>query len=130
MLLVTPMCVRAQERFQSGPHKGFTKTKLEHMIVEIDEVLTVPDIGGVVNRAVGEGEGLEHALVEIRGPGQGGKVVGVRTNKQGEFRFGRRRAGLYRFKISMEGFRSVVGTILVDKSAPRRPLTFRMEPGV
>ena len=103
----------AQERFETGWLKGFTKSSTEHVIVVGDEPFTVRAVRGVVLDATGaEREGV---VVEIRD--QTGQIRGTNTNGQGRFNLHGVPEGRYRFKVTLNGFQSVVGDVAVTKKA-------------
>jgi hypothetical protein len=82
--------------------------------------------GSIKNPA---GEPLPEVIIEIRD--SAGKVSGVQTNEQGEFRMPHVAIGAYDFKFTKNGFQSIVGTIEVSKSAPRKDrIVFEMKLGV
>ena len=58
----------------------------------------------------------------------------TKSNQQGRFRFGRMPDGAYTIKLTMNGFRSVVGTIAVQRSLKSseagEPFRIYMLPGV
>lgn len=75
------------------------------------------------------GQPLPEVIIEIRN--SAGKVSGVQTNERGEFRMPHVAIGTYDFKFTKNGFQSIVGTIEVSKSVPRKDrIVFEMKPGV
>jgi len=54
-------------------------------------------------------------VVEIRD--EAGRVRGTKTNRKGLFRLGGVRKSTYKFKVTMNGFKSVVGDVVVSKKA-------------
>lgn len=106
----------SQERFGreefSGELRGFTKSGTEHIIEHWPEVLTVASVSGEIRAATND-EPLANALFEIRGPGESERVVGTKTNRDGAFRLKKVRAGAYAFKVTLNGFQSVVGRLCV-----------------
>ena len=107
----------AQERFQEGPLKGFTKSSLESWTVEYANPFKVQSIRGQVFDRTSYP--LPEVTFEVRGPGKSEKIKGTVTDKNGRFKIKRVAEGRYKFKATKDGFRSVVGTIIVDKQAQR-----------
>jgi len=132
MLWIVMLCLlwSPQERIESGRFKGFSKSPTEHMIEDFDRMPVVRRFEGTV--VIKErNEPMEGVLVELRGPGEGKAVTGVRTNKRGAFRFGSVPEGLYAFKMTKNGFRSIVGQVEIKRSAKKHvPLRFEMLFGV
>ncbi len=60
---------------------------------------------------------MEDVLVEIRD--DAGRVTGTKTNRRGAFKLSGVPKGTYRFKVTMNGFQSVVGDVVVSKKANR-----------
>jgi len=74
---------------------------------------------------------LEGVLVEIRGPGTTEKIKRAVSNRQGRFRFGRISDGEYTVKVTLNGFRSVVGSVSVRRSVKEcKPLRIELLHGV
>ncbi|MCL6566971.1 MAG: carboxypeptidase-like regulatory domain-containing protein [Acidobacteriia bacterium] len=109
----------AQERFQSGELKGFTKSPTEHIITRIDDPITVSSVRGLVVFS-GKDEPLKDVLFEIRGPGNQERIRAAKTGSDGRFKIGRVPEGIYTFKATRDGFQSVVGTLIVSKRTDRR----------
>lgn len=110
----------SQERFGrdefSGELHGFSKSASEHIINRFPEVITVTTVDGAIRAATSD-EPLPNALFEIRGPGDSERVVGTRTNREGSFRLKRIHPGEYVFKVTLDGFQSVVGRLRVVPDA-------------
>ena len=103
----------AQERFETGWLKGFTKSPTEHIIDEPDKPFTVRAVKGVVLDP--SGAEMEGVVVEIRdGAGQ---IRGTKTNRKGTFKLSGVPKGTYKFKVTMNGFQSVVGDIIISNKA-------------
>jgi hypothetical protein len=109
----------AQERFQSGELKGFTKSPTEHIISRVDEPFAVSSVRGSVVFS-GKDEPLKDVLFEIRGPGNLERIRAAKTGADGRFKIGRVPEGTYTFKATRDGFQSVVGTLVVSKKADRK----------
>jgi hypothetical protein len=105
----------AQERFDSGPLKGFTKSPIEHIVVELEKPFEVRQLKGAVFDPNGAAVG--DALVELRsGDGQ---IRGAETDSMGRFQFRRMPDGEYKFKVTLAGFQSVVGVVRVLRKTKR-----------
>ena len=103
----------AQERFETDWLKGFTKSPTEHIIDEPEKPFTVRAVRGVVldpSRAEMDG-----VVVEIRD--EAGRITGTKTNRKGMFKLSGVPKGRYKFKVTMNGFQSVVGDVIVSKKA-------------
>ncbi len=98
----------------------FTKSPNEHSIHQIEEPFRVRMIAGTISTAAGEG-GRAGVLLEIQGPDDERTVRHVLTDKHGHFKIPKVPEGNYRFKASLYGFESVIGTIIFSKHAPQAP---------
>jgi hypothetical protein len=103
----------AQERFETGWLQGFTKSPTEHMIDEPDKPFTLHAVRGVVLDP--NGAEMDGVVVEIRD--EAGRIRGTKTNRKGTFKLSEVPKGTYKFKVTMNGFQSVVGNIVVSKKA-------------
>jgi len=124
MLLSIPLQTQhliAQQRFDSGPHKGFLKSPTEHIIVEISEAFEVKDIRGVVSDV--SGNPLPDVDFEIRD--SFGRVRESKTDRLGRFKIRNASPGNYSFKVTRDGFQSVVGKIIVSKK-PHNNVSIRL----
>jgi len=93
----------------------FTKSSSEHIINPIEKPFQVYSVAGTI-RTERSGDALAEVLFEIEGPGTTRKIRHARTDKHGHFRISRVPRGTYRFKATLEGFQSVMGTIIVSDS--------------
>jgi hypothetical protein len=105
----------AQERFETGWLKGFTKSPTEHIIDQPDKPFTLSSVRGVVLDP--SGSGMDGVVVEIRD--EAGRIRGTKTNRKGTFKLGGVPKGTYKFKVTMDGFRSIVGDIVVSKKSTK-----------
>ena len=103
----------AQERFETGWLKGFTESPTEHIIDEPDKPFTLRAVRGVVLDA--SGAEMDGVVVEIRD--EAGRIRGTKTNRKGTFKLSGVPKGTYKFKVTMNGFQSVVGDIIISKKA-------------
>jgi len=124
---------QAQERFGAGELKGFTKLPAEHIIERLKEISVMRRVEGFVGSKELD-RPLEGVLIEIRGPGKSERFSTTKSNHQGRFQFGRTPNGVYTVKLTLRGFRSVVGTISVESSLKvsqaSEPFRIEMLPGV
>jgi len=128
--LAATLVALAQERFETGELKGFTKSPTEHIIERLRDSPTIRSVEGSVHSEALK-KPLEGVLVEIRGPGATEKIKSAVSNRHGRFRFGRVPDGQYTIKVTLNGFRSVVGTVSVRRSAKEsKPLRIDMLHGV
>ena len=96
-----------------APVPKFTKSPTEHIIDEPDKPFTVRAVKGVVLDP--SGAEMEGVVVEIRdGAGQ---IRGTKTNRKGTFKLSGVPKGTYKFKVTMNGFQSVVGDIIISNKA-------------
>ncbi len=128
VLVVTVISAFAQGRFgneHGGRFKGFTKSIGEHIMNEFDGV---PELRSVRGQIVEEssGVGLQNAIFELRREDPDARVRGVRTKADGRFQIGGLAAGTYVFKVTLDGFQSVYGRLIVTKKAAKRN-TLRIE---
>ncbi|HET6176186.1 MAG TPA: carboxypeptidase-like regulatory domain-containing protein [Candidatus Sulfotelmatobacter sp.] len=85
----------------------------EHIIDEPDKPFTVRAVEGVVLDP--SGAEMEGVVVETRdGAGQ---IRGTKTNRKGTFKLGGVPEGTYKFKVTMNGFQSVVGDVMISNKA-------------
>ncbi len=101
----------AQDRFESGPHKGFTRSPTEHIIVEIESHFEVQSVHGVIKDPVGYP--MPDVTFEIRT--ESGRMREAKTDKMGRFKISGATAGTYSFKATKDGFQSVIGKIVAAK---------------
>ncbi len=115
----------AQERYASGPYQGFVKERPELNKTESPDALKVADVRGVVVR--GEDEPLPEVWFEIRD--KSGDVRSVLTDSSGRFEIPDAPPGKYEFKVTRDGFQSLIGTIIVSPKFSQRPLHLQIELG-
>lgn len=107
----------SQERFDTGPHKGFLKSPTEQIIVEIQQPYRVKSVHGIIRDATGHP--LPETDFEIRD--SYGRVQGSKTDRFGRFKISNISSGDYIFKATRNGFQSVVGKITVSKKFDTDP---------
>jgi hypothetical protein len=125
-LLLVMLC-SAQERFESGWLKGFTKSPTEHIIDQPEKPFTVSAAKGVVLDP--SGVAMHGVLVEVQDTA--GRMRAAKTDSNGRFELHGLKNGTYRFKVTFNGFQSVVGEIIVSRKAQRgEEVTIPMKVGV
>ncbi|HEV2467943.1 MAG TPA: carboxypeptidase regulatory-like domain-containing protein [Candidatus Sulfotelmatobacter sp.] len=108
----------------------FTKSPTEHIIDQIEDPFRVRTVMGTITTTAGE-EGRADVLLEIEGPNDERIVRHTLTDKHGRFKISKLPEGNYRFKATLYGFQSVMGTIIVSKHAPATAdIRIEMRPGV
>lgn len=115
--LIVTGAVRGQTRIQDGPYKGFTASRVEMIIIELQKPFEARVVQGVVVDQ--SGYPLPEALFELRSDSSG-VIVGTKTNSKGSFRFGSLSEGTYTFKATKDGWQSVTGKIIVSRRARRK----------
>lgn len=96
----------------------FTRSPIEHIINEIDQPFVVRSVVGTIILPYGGGP-IAGVLFEIRGPGTDRKIRRCKTDDKGRFMMGRVPEGTYRFKATLGGFQSEMGTIVVSRKTLR-----------
>jgi hypothetical protein len=115
-VVVLSVVAIAQEKATVG---DFTKSPTEHIINRIEQPFVVRSVKGIISRQTGgPTEPLANVLFEIQGPDADRKIRRVTTDDTGHFKIGHLPAGTYKFKATLNGFQSVMGTITVSKEAP------------
>jgi len=109
----------------------FTKSPTEHVISKIDEPFRVRSVKGLISTG-GDGDipGRAGILFEIEGPGQERRIRSARTDKHGTFKISGVPAGTYKFKTTLDGLQSVIGTLLVSKHSSKSAIRIKMPFGV
>ena len=94
----------------------FTKSPTEHIINQIEDPFRVRTVTGMITTTTSN-EGRADVLVEIEGPNDERTVRHALTDKHGHFKIAKVPEGNYRFKVTLDGFQSVTGVIIVSKHA-------------
>ena len=119
-LAVMWICSQPQETAQWDKDlTDFTESPTEHIVVLLDEPFVVRNVRGSIRNKTGPREPLPGVLFEVQGPNGERKMRRARTDAQGRFKVGRVPEGKYRFKATIDGFQSVVGTLVVTKKAEK-----------
>jgi len=117
-------------QLQSDAHRfqGFTEAHPEHIIVELREPILVRDMRGDMRDHNGDPE--KDAIFEIR-LRSSSQIRRAKTNEKGQFKIRHVPAGTYDFKATLDGFQSVVGTVIVSKTAdPKARIKLTLNLGV
>lgn len=111
--------------------EGFTKSPSEHMVVQLEQPFRVRSVEGVVTSQGGDWpEGIS-VLVELRSARSAGTMKQARSDPRGSFKIPDVAPGEYCFKATADGWQSVVGVIIVSKTAdPASRVNFEMLLGV
>jgi hypothetical protein len=105
---------------QNGATVGdFTMSRDEHIIIQLEKPFVVRSVKGVISREQGDQGPLPGLLFEIQGPGDDKKIWRATTDEHGRFKISRVAWGTYKFKTTLDGFQSVMGTITVSKNAAK-----------
>jgi len=112
LCLVFAVAPKAKAQSQIG---DFTRSPTEHIINEIDQPFVVRSAVGLIT-VQGDGP-LAGVLFEIQGPGNDRKMRRCKAGENGRFKMGHVPQGTYRFKATLGGFQSEMGTIIVSKKA-------------
>lgn len=113
LLPALPQAKFGKQEFD-GEFQGFTKSPEEHIINRWPELITVSRVAGQIV-ATSNAETLADALFEIRGPGKSKRIRSTNSDGGGKFALKRAPPGEYIFKVTLNGFQSVVGRIRVDR---------------
>jgi hypothetical protein len=115
---------------QSDDLRGFTQSALEHQITVLQQPLRVRGVQGVVRRKQGDEGPLSNVLFEVRGPGTETTIRRVVTDHKGRFNISGLKDGQYTFKVTLNGFQSVVGVIELSRRNPHNQIRIGMLVGV
>jgi hypothetical protein len=120
-LLMSAMFMGTISATQQNATLGdFTKSPTEHIINQIEDPFVVQSVKGVISRQTsGPSEPLQNVLFEIQGPDADREIRRATTDENGRFKIGHVPAGKYRFKATLNGFQSVMGTITVSAKASK-----------
>ena len=114
-ILVLVSSARTQ---QTGLTGDFTRSPTEHIIVQISEPFIVRHIEGYTwHEDAEQPYPLGDVLFEIQGPGEDKRIRHSTSDAHGRFKIRFVPQGTYRFKTTLNGFKSVMGTIIVSRKA-------------
>jgi hypothetical protein len=110
---------------------GFTTSPSEHIVVELEKALHVRSVEGVITSQSGGWPEGTFVTFELRPTRGAGKLRQVKANSRGSFKMPDMPPGEYCFKATADGWQSVVGVIVVTKTAdPAARVSFEMLLGV
>jgi len=107
----------------------FTKSPTEHVINQIEKPFVVSSVSGTIS-VEGNSDPLPIVLFEIQGPGDDKTIARASSDKHGKFKIGHVKEGSYKFKATLNGFQSVMGTIIVSKAGRHDKIKIEMPLGV
>ena len=92
----------------------FTRARNEHIIVELDRPFRVTAVKGSVVLK-GDGAPIPRVLFEVQGPGIANKIRHATSGEDGRFLLHHISPVTYRFKATLNGMQSVIGTLVVSR---------------
>jgi Carboxypeptidase regulatory-like domain len=121
-------CAMCQERYKSGPFKGFVKDEPVLETVEISRPFRRASLSGVIVYGAGQTETVvADAIFEIRDAS--GKVLSAKTDANGKFEMPAVPAGTYVFKATKSQFHPVVGTIVISDEYSSKSIRIQLQLG-
>lgn len=123
------LAVSTTQKFTWSDLADFTKSPTEHEIVVIEKPFAVRSVRGVVRFANHEAESLPNVLFELQGPSPDKHIRHVTTAENGRFKVSHVPPGIYKFKTTRDGFKSVFGWIELSKSATEKEIEIEMGVG-
>jgi hypothetical protein len=104
-------------REQPPMSRRFTNA-LNEVVSRLETPFEVRSVGGVV-RQEGNLAPLTDVIVELKGPGKRSKIWRTKTDGTGRFWIKHAPLGIYALKTTMDGFASVLGTVILSNNATR-----------
>jgi hypothetical protein len=117
--LVIATTLSVAQKYSVADFADFTKSPTEHALHVVEQPFTVQSVSGLIEFRNGPLEPLANVLFEIQGPGTDKRLRRATTNERGRFKISRALLGTYKFKATLNGYQSSVGTIIVSKGADR-----------
>ena len=108
----------AQQRIDSGQWKGFLQEQPRLNLVEIPIPFKVWSVRGTIY--YGERVAVAGATFELRDKHD--NIVSVVTDSKGSFQIPNIAPGAYPFKVTLDGFHSTIGTVIVSDRSPKKNL--------
>ena len=108
----------AQQRINSGQWKGFLQEQPPLNLVEVPIPIKVSRVRGTIY--YGERAAVAGATFELRDKHD--NIVSVVTDSKGSFQVPNIAPGVYPFKVTMDGFHSTIGTVIVSDRSPKKNL--------
>jgi hypothetical protein len=97
--------------------EGFYSPPLEHILAEVNEPFSVPEIAGLITAVSGEWPPAG-VLFQLKKPGAREVESETRTDVKGRFVLKESKPGIYCFKATIEGWSSTFGVVQVSPKAP------------
>jgi len=117
------ICILPLAAFATCQEKGttgdFARSSTEHIINYIDQPFIAKSVAGVISRTQGDQGAMPGVLFELQGTGTDRRIRRTTTDQHGRFKIRNVPEGTYKFKATLDGFQSVMGTISIAKKAPR-----------
>jgi Carboxypeptidase regulatory-like domain len=114
------------QKYTVADFADFTKSPTEHVLKVVEQPFTVRSIRGVIEFRNGSLEPLKNVLLEIQGPATDKRLRQTTSDEHGRFKMSHVPIGTYKFKATLTGYQSSVGTIIVSKNA-NETSTIRIE---
>ena len=109
----------------------FTRANPEGFIEQMEQPIVVRNVRGKITNTIDGWPKDLPILFELRGIEMGAKTIQVYADAEGNFEMPRIPKGHYCFKATVDGWRSVMGIIKVDKRAdPKKMIHIVMLIGV
>lgn len=116
----------AQQRFDSGPYKGFLREEPELNKIELSQPIEVSSVRGLIFYS--DDDPLSGAAFEMRDSQN--RVFSAITDSNGRFTIPKAPSGRYEFKVTKNGFHSVIGVLIVsDKSSSTKLIRIQLQLG-
>jgi hypothetical protein len=122
VVLIIATSSEAAQQYKVGDFADFTKSPTEHVFNVVERPFTVRSVKGVIAFSNGDLEPLPNVVFEIQGPGTEKRLRRSTTDKQGHFSIAHVPVGTYKFKATLNGYSSSVGTINVAREADKANL--------
>ncbi len=95
----------------------FAPADSEGFIEQMEQPIVVRNIKGKITNTTGGWPDKTRILIELRRIGDGAKTIQAYADCEGNFEIPRVAKGHYCFKVTVAGWRSVMGIIKVDRRA-------------
>ena len=123
--------LQAQRPIRDCGLDGFTLAEEEHIIEEIERPFVVSSIRGEITNDQGGWPAGQKLLFELRGMAKDSKVLHTEADRVGNFVLKGIPDGKYCFKVTADGWRSVMGVIFVHKKTnPKEIIVIHLLLGV
>jgi hypothetical protein len=130
-VLILQSCAASKRPMEPCPIEDFTLSRIEHIVEQAEKPFVVRHVRGQLISEGGDWPDDWPILFEIRGTWAGAKTIRAYADGKGNFEIPAVAEGRYCFKATVEGWRSVIGIIKVDRHAnPKRSIRIVMLMGV